>query len=73
MSQGNLWQVYRRVEIWSLRLGLVLIWLGITGNHHTWVSTVGVGFLGISIIASLARWIRRRQFEKGARMGEGER
>jgi hypothetical protein len=72
MSQDNLWYVYRKVEIWSLRIGLVLVWLGIAGSHHTWVATVGAGLIVISILASLVRFVRRRHLNKGTQMsGEG--
>ena len=53
---------YRRIEIWTLRVGLVLLWLGIESNHHSWVSTIGIGLVVISIVVGLVGFVRRRRF-----------
>jgi hypothetical protein len=58
---------YHRVEIWTLRIGLLFIWLGITGNHHTWVSTLGFGLLVVSIIVTIAKFVQGRRSRTGTR------
>jgi hypothetical protein len=58
---------YPRVEIWALRIGLLLIWLGITGSHHSWVSDVGGGILVVSILAGVAKYVQNRQLRAGKR------
>jgi len=43
---------HRRATLWTLRIGLVLGVLGTAEDHHTTESTIGTGFLVLSIVIS---------------------
>lgn len=61
----------RRVEVWSLRIGLVLVFLGTSENHHTTESGIGVAFLAVSVFLGVVPYARRR-YRQAKRGDEAE-